>query len=480
MASNKVDDWVEVQDTEDDDWEEVTEGPAAVPDMESDQTSMGFLGAEMPAPAEDSMPLGESAMGVAGGMMNTLAGIGSGLPVVGPLVDEAAKTELVSGRKGGMTDEQYSKLVEMGGSNREGGKAIGTMGGFMAAPGAVLPQLGLSAADMASRKMIGGQDISGPQAGGTLALEGALGASGKLLAKFKGLQDKMITQAGKQAEAAAGLSSSKSLRDKLAKMEASGKIKPGELGNRLIENGVVRAGDTAASVAKKSGVLIDNAGKEIDQLLSGKSVPTQKVQDALLNTLDKPAYTELREKVIKKVNTQVDLLEEAGENLDLTDLRKIKSEIGREVSDFQSKASSKEAGKHIYKGLTNAIENSLGERELNKLRELNKKFEVGRMAEEAASGTANSGMSGLRKMGVVTSTITGNTAVAGGLVAEHVFGKYKPALLAAGLTKASHLGKYAEKFATAAEEGPKAIGALHFQLLQDDKQYRKKHMKDKK
>ena len=99
--------------------------PVSQEDMELDQTSMGFLGAEMPEPTEETMPLGESAKGVAEGMMNTLAGVGSGLPVVGPMVDEAAKTALISGRKGGMTDEQYSKLVEMGGGNREAAFRIG-------------------------------------------------------------------------------------------------------------------------------------------------------------------------------------------------------------------------------------------------------------------------------------------------------------------------------------------------------------------
>ncbi len=304
-------------------WEDITEeselknAEAARVKADSDE---GWEDApEASAPGDNAVEVNDSpAMDALENAWQFFAGVGSGIPAVGPLVDKLAKTELVSGRKGGMTDEQYDKLVAKGGRVRKAGNLAGTLGGFAAAPAAVLPQLGLSGADMASRKFIGGEDISGAKAGGTLAIEGALGSAGKamnklgvtskILDKVKGIQEKMVTKAGKQAEAAAGLTSTKSLRDKLSRMEADGSVKPGELGNRLIQDGVVQAGDTAASVAKKSKDLFERAGKEIDQLMGGKSVSTQKVQDALLDTLDTPAYTELREKVIKKVKKQKNIL----------------------------------------------------------------------------------------------------------------------------------------------------------------------------
>ena len=429
----------------------------------------GFLGASV----KDSVPLGEHLMSAAKG----LEAVGQNLPIVGPMAERGAMA------LNDMTPEQYeaykAKSAEQHPIATKAGEAVGSIGPYAAIPGVGLgslaASLGVSGADQAMRGKSAGE------IGANLAQEGIVGGVtmglGKLLKKLPS-PERMRELAGINAEKAAGLHSTKSLRDKLSRMEAAGDIKPGELGNRLLDEGVVQAGDTAKAVAAKSKALYEEAGKEIESLLRGNKAYTQKVQDNLLKQADTPALTALQEKISKKINTQVDLLEELGETIDLSDLNKIKTEIGNEVKDFTSKASSKEAGKRMYESLTDSIQKSLGERELSKLKELNKKYQAGAMASEPASELANKGMSGLKKMGITTAVVTGNPHVAGALAGSHVFDMYKDAFQAVGIRKASNLGKYVVPFAEAAEKGGKtAVGALHFKLMQEDPEYRKKHQK---
>lgn len=341
----------------------------------------------------------------------------------------------------------------------------------MAAPATIPAQMGLAGADMASRGAIGGQEITpeevGIMAGATMAPAGL----GKLAQKFKGMQEKMITKAGKQAETAAGLGASKKLRDRLSQLEKEGKIKPGQLGNELIEEGVVAAGDTPTSVAKKAKELADRADGEINETLGDLSTYAAGVQKDLVDAVRSPALSAAQEAAKNKVRKQAKLLSRAGEDISLKDLRKIRDEAAKKGSG---------GNKTIEESLSKSIDNALGEDELQKIRALRDKLQAGQLAEEGAGDIANQGMSGLRKMGIVTSMISGNPAIAGGLAAEHVISKYRPALAAIGLTKASQLGKYAERFADAAENRGKAgVGALHFQLMQDDPEYRKKNMKGK-
>lgn len=448
--------------------EEAIEAPVEAPAVTQESplpdfkpSGSGFLGATLDTKA-DPQALIE---GLVEGARN--------VPVAGPLAEKAAlaitgedEEEFLARRDA--AKEKYPVATGVG-------ELVGTVGGFAAAPGALPAQLALSGADMAARGK------SAAEMAGPLALETALGGTGKALSKLKGLKEKLLLKAGRQAEKAAGLQSSKKLRETIAKLEASGKLKPGEAGNRLLNDGIVQAGDTAADVANKSQTMLKEVGEEIGQVLSEVEVPTQAAQDALLREIDTDAFSPFKQKIQKKINAQVDLLEEAGEKIDGKLLNELKSEYGKEVKNFMDKSSNKAANKAIYRGLTNAIEETLGERELAKLRALNEKYSLGKMVEDPAREMASGGMSGLRKMGIATSVATGNPVVAGVLVADYVFDKYKPALLAAGLKKASDLGKYSDKFAEAAEKGGQAaIGALHYKLMQEDPEYRKKHNKEEK
>lgn len=427
----------------------------------------GFLGATL----ANSVPLSEHLMSAGKG----LEAVGQNLPIVGPMVEKAAMAV------NDMTTEQYEAYKAQSAEEfpiaTKTGEVAGSVAPYAAIPGSGLgalgASLGVSGLDQAARGK------SSAEIGQNLAMEGALGGlgigAGSLLRKIN--PEKLRQMAGLRAEAAAGLDSSKALRDKLTKAIDAGKIKKGELGNRLLDQGVVQATDTAAEVAEKSKVLADAAQGEIDQILKPHAAQTQSVQDNLLEQLDTPALTALKGRINKKINTQVDLLEEAGETLDLKTLNSLKDEIANEFSSTAKSAGSK-ANEKLKAGLTKSIEKSLGERELNRLRELNKQLEVANMARDTAGEVANKGMSGLKKMGIATSIATGNPHVAATLAASHVFEKHKDAMLAVGIRKASGIGKYAAQFADAAETGGKtAVGALHFKLMQEDPEYRKQHSK---
>jgi len=428
----------------------------------------GFLGASM----KNSVPLGEHLMSAAKG----LEAVGQNLPIVGPLAERGAMA------LNDMTPEQYeaykAKSAEQHPIATKAGEAAGSVGPYAAIPGAGLKALGASLGVSGVYQVTRGKP--GEEIGQNLAIEGTLGGAtvglGKLLNKYMN-PEKLMEQAGTRAEAAAGLNSSKALRDKLSKLIDEGKIKKGELGNRLLDADVVRTTDTAADIAERTKALANTAEEEIDRILTPHAAQTQRVQDNLLEQVDTPALTALTERVNKKINTQVDLLEEAGETLDLKTLNKLKEEISNEFKSTSKSAGSK-ANDKLAEGLSKSIEKSLGERELNRLRELNKQLEVARQASETAGEVANKGMSGLRKVGIATSLATGNPRIAGALVASHVFDKHKDAFLAVGLKKASNLGKYTVPFAEAAEKGGKtAVGALHFRLMQEDPEYRKKNTK---
>lgn len=427
----------------------------------------GFLGATL----TNSVPLGEHLMSAGKG----LEAVGQNLPIVGPMVEKAAMAA------NDMTPEQYEAYKAQSSEEfpiaTKAGEVAGSVGPYSAIPGSGLGALGASLGVSGLDQAVQGK--SGAEIGQNLAMEGALGGLGmgvgSLLKRIN--PEKLRQMAGLRAEAAAGLDSSKALRDKLTKAIDEGKIKKGELGNRLLDQGVMQATDTAADVAEKSKALADAAQGEIDQILKPHAAQTQSVQDNLLEQLDTPALTALKERINKKINTQVDLLEEAGETLDLKTLNSLKDEIANEFSSTAKSAGSK-ANEKLKAGLTKSIEKSLGERELNRLRELNKQLEVANMARDTAGEVANKGMSGLKKMGIITSVATGNPRVAATLAASHVFEKHKDAMLAVGIRKASGIGKYAAQFADAAEAGGKtAVGALHFKLMQEDPEYRKQHSK---
>jgi hypothetical protein len=519
--------------------------PVSQEDMELDQTSMGFLGAEMPEPTEETMPLGESAKGVAEGMMNTLAGVGSGLPVVGPMVDEAAKTELISGRKGGMTDEQYSKLVEMGGGNREAGKAIGTMGGFMAAPGALLPQLGLSAADMASRKMIGGEDITA----GDAALSGGLEVAANVMPKaMKYGMDKMspsVLRKLAEINAVEALDpTSKQLGDMISTPAAGFENQRQELGRTMIDQQLL-GGDKEAilkSLQRKRESLGNKLGdqvtdisskasdvptrKDISEVLKGKATDrrTDVLDDEIASHFDKASQTfktpEMKEaeRHIKKLDNLAstspdpDVAAKAAADanelremmptgeLDFENLVTIRKELDAKAfsaykTDSPTGDKIKEVAKTIRdieddiamgididykttKGLYSSVKSleklavgASGKAERDAIGGITKA--INRTLPSIFGATTGFAVGG--PVGGVIGTAVGNRA-------GRVWAKYGPQLKAAGFEKASKLPtKYLRELVEELNKsGPIAAGALHFKILQEDKQARKKHMKDKK
>jgi len=520
------------------------------PAVEPNQTSGGFLGAEMPAHAEETMPLGESAMGVAEGMMDTLAGVGSGLPVVGPAVDKLAKTELVSGRKGGMTDEQYAKLVEMGGGNREAGKAMGTVGGFMAAPATLGSQLGLSGADMASRKFIGGEDITSEDAALTGGLE--LAAAGLPKAMKLGvdrISDKINPAKLREMAEASAVEALDPTSKQLGKMIAT----PAEgfanerqrLGRTLIDQNVLHGG--------KENILknLQKKAAELGEKLGGQ------VSDISAQAPDVPTRADLVEILKSKSNSRrADILDDeiarhydtASQSFKTPDMKKAENTVSKledlalnspdaetaALADISAKnlASNMPQGELDFENLV-AIRKALDDKAFSAyksdspagdkikevaetIRSIENDISMGldvsyldtkglyksvKDLEELATGATGKAerdaLGGITKsinrtlpsiMGASIGFSTGGAAggvlgTAIGNKAGRVWAKYGPQLKAAGFESASKLPtdpvKLKEFIDVLNKQGPTAVGALHFKMLQDDKQYRKKHMKDK-
>jgi predicted CopG family antitoxin len=471
--------------------EELTEmGFEEIPQKELDD--LGFEPAEdIPQPVPEFKPEGSGFLGATmdtkfdpQALVEGTVEAARNVPVAGPLVEKGvlAASEAISPGSA----EEFQQRREQAAEDYPGATTLGGIGGSMAGFGVIgkglgaltgaplRAGLGLSAADMASK------GVDAKTGAGALALEAGLGGGLKGISKLKNLKEILTKKAGKRAEAAAGLDATKSLRDNISKLETTGKIKEGELGNRLLDQGVVQAGDTADNIARKA---LDNkklAGKEIEGLLADASrIPVEDVQKAIQKELpNSVALNEFQQKLTKKLNTQIDILEEAGETLSANDLNKAKSEIGREVKDFLSDAPNKEAGKKIYKAMTTSIENSLGEAQLERLRAANKKYQALTMAEDAATSQAGRGPSEMSKSMALYGAATGNPLLPSVVASKSVWNKYGNALMAAGLKKGADLGKHVEAFARAAEKGtPSAIGTLHFQLMQSDEAYRKRNSK---
>lgn len=565
---------------------------SASQEVTPDQTAMGFLGAEMPEGAPtDPMALAE-------GAMNTLAGYGSGLPVVGPMVDELAKTEAVSGRPGGMSDEQYAKLVEMGGGAREGGKFLGTTGGFMAAPATILAQMGLAGADMVSRGAIGGQEITPEEVGIMASATMAPAGLGKLAQKFKGINEKMRTSAGELAETAAGLDISKSARKALSEAEIVGDIEAGEFGNMLLDRGVVKPFQGPKKTASKALEVREAVGKDIDKVLAGsqgsntqellgkfKSLISKKSlrnetekavdkkakdivsslakdnrakettekmaglseeikmlssldaseegkrvvayklasakhkQNKIIEAVDKAEEAKAEQGIdpeyLQKLNTEYDMLDDVindlegttsllkdmtpesleaqimegtskleklsektdGASIPLTRLRELKDDIRGKGEVLGKKKTSDKAIHDTYK---NSIKESLGEQDLERLKALNKEKEAAEAAFVGSIDSTATRASDLGKYAAMHSVAQGSMAFPAMYATKALWAKHGAALAAAGLRKGSIPPKHLGKFAEAAENRGKAgVGALHFQLMQDDPEYRKKNMKGK-
>jgi len=401
--------------------------------------------------------------------------LGAGVPVLGPIAAEAG-----AGMAGSTPEQEAATREASSPAASLVGEMAGTIGGFGLAPQAFLPQMGLSAADMAARGASGGKMAQ------DLTIEGLLGGAGAAAGKLVRGAGKMLDPeklkkiAGKRAEAAAGLGATKSLRDKIAKMESTGTIEEGELGQRLLDAGVVRFGESTAQLAERAKELKELAGKEIGQILNDKAVFTKTAQDALAGKLEGTALSEIAQKTQKKIQTQIDLLEEAGEAVDLKDLNKIKSDIGKEIKDFTSDLPTKEGGRKVYTALKEAIEDGLAETELTRLREANKKFQAGTMAGDAALSQSNKPVGELSKSALLYGASTRQPAILASLAGRHLWNKYGNTFVAAGLNKKSvqAMGKHAARLAEAAEKGPSAVAALHFTLMQDDEKYRKKNTKE--
>lgn len=417
----------------------------------------GFLGATMNTKA-DPRALYEGVVEAA-----------RSVPIAGPLAEKAAfaltgedPEEFYARREA--AQEKYPVATGVG-------QATGTMGGFALAPAALTAQLGVSAADMALR------GVEGEDMAKNLALEGALGGAGKLVGKALKAGKKIPELAGKRAEAAAGLDLTKSLRDKIAKLESTGRIQPGEIGQTLLKQKIVTPGASAATIAERSRGLQKQAGKEIDALLAGKVSPTKIAQDALEGKIQTPALTEIAQKVNKKIQKQIDLLNSAGEKIDLAKLRQLKTEIGNEVGDFTSKASSKQAGVKITKAFKDSIEGMLAEADIERLRKLNKTFQAAKLAEDPSMSKSMLRISEASKQMGIYGAAAKKPVLPITVITKQIWNKYGDTLLAAGLNKTAGIGKHAAAFAEAAEKGPSAVSALHFTLMQDDPEYRKNNTK---
>ena len=580
--------------------EPTQEEPAPTPQAPEFTTEgSGFLGASV----KDSVPLGEHLMSAAKG----LEAVGQNLPIVGPMAERGAMA------LNNMTPEQYeaykAKSAEQHPVATQAGEAVGSIGPYAAIPGVGLgslaASLGVSGADQAMRGKSAGE------IGANLAQEGIVGGAtmglGKLLKKLPSSEE-LLELAGKKAESAAGLDLSKSARKNIATAEITGDIKPGELGNKLLDLGIVKPFQSARKTAEAAHDASQRYSDEISKLLEGsedipikdlvKNIKAQKTgemytsaaEDAIIKKADdeivklsgiyrtsettdsilklkeslrklgkldasdqnkrklasviadtehkqvkamkdiagidasldkltlkppslkKKELLARREKLEKSIPKLQDILDNttakleeltplnpeivkqqiSKAELDLKNLedmvptgglspkriQEIKDSISKEVDILTTPATTKAGEKALSKAYRDTIEESLGAKELERLKELNKNLQASKTAMKGSIESSASKPSALGQYTSMYSLSKGDLAFPTIYASKNLWGTYGNSLAAVGIKKGAIPAKYLGQFAEAAEKGGKtAVGALHFKLMQEDPEYRKKHTK---
>lgn len=266
-----------------------------------------------------------------------------------------------------------------------------------------------------------------------------------------------------------------------------------ELGDTLIKNNIIQAGDTLEDVAQKALTAKNEAGKRIGdiykqtnaelknpqtlaklspknrKLLSITELDGDRLADVSFKRIEKSLKNDLaRTEVKNKIKDTLDELRSKGSNIDLLDLQEMKTKLDKRINYDKALRDMPEVQqefKNIRDVLSKAIQNRVrvlgrvsGNKELiNELKDANKLYGQYSKAESIASSRARE-LEGQRFLSL-TETITGSAgATIGAMTGDSPEERVKNAILGFAAGAAA---KKADKFITpAAAQAAKRLGKV--------------------
>lgn len=416
------------------------------------------------------------------GALDAGAQVARSVPILGSLVEDAVSTidPEVSARMDAVAEESpvASRAAQFAGSMLS--PIPGLQGAGVANKAANIgKELGVSAADATVR---GDTDDLGQRLASEAGIMSALGAGGKLA---QNVGESLGQTAGKLAESAAGLDLTKSLRKKLAQLEATGAIEEGELGRMLLDEGVISAKNLSKSkVAKAATEAKGRAGADIGDIIAqADPLSRRDLAKKLAERMQKlPAISDTKE-VDQLRNDLLGRIQRLRDNAQVDDAMSAqdalfaKARSGDQVNDFVTPSMTKFGAREQYGAFKEGLEEAVPN--LAQYQAANKKFQAMKLAEEATENKAvTDNASGLSKTIALSGLAGGNMALPAAVAGRALWKSFGGTLAASGLNKAHKFGKYSGNFAEASSKGPEAVRALHFMLMQDDPEYAKANSKE--
>jgi hypothetical protein len=346
---------------------------------------------------------------------------------------------------------------------------------------------------------------------------GGLGAAGTLAGTAVNKGVSAVSNATGRAadfftEVASGVNRTQKQREELAEMIASGKIRPGEAGRLIREKDLLKLspGKTSdkireyleTTVRPRLDSLKNNAAN-IDpaQLASKIRAKAGKYTDEESASI-RNRLTNTAKQYDKRVETSPYIYSgarpEGIPNIPATEIAAAKTRVGKDVDNFLSTASRKQAGKDMYgvyaEELKDAVERGAGPKSRAAFEDLNKQSHLLIPAQESAleraanqagitptslrgAGYGLLGAAGGYQASGEDSSALGNMAK--GFAAGFVGRKYGPSVAAKSLGKVEKMMQQGGKFQAVLQKafergGPAAVNSTHYLLMQSDPEYRQK------
>ncbi len=398
-------------------------------------------------------------------------------------------------------DEERARLAELQKANPKSFIAGSVVGSIPVSFGSSLPVL----AGTGAVAGLGGAEGSAWDQAKSTALGGAMGAVAKIggdaatqsvsksLDALQPLYTKMIdrvglstaqkwleTQAGVMAEKAAGIYKTQGQREAMLSKLGKGKLTEGEIGKKLLEEGLVTSKTTAKQIAENVSTAQKKAGQDIKAVI--KDLPEQSTEE-----------------VAKRIAAQREAIPEVGMQSKLKAALKTEEEL---FADQLLPAEALQTEKALYgaaadwsqpyydpnaivnRQIDEALKASMTAEQKAAYEAANRSYELLSPAAKASVKEA-AGQEGQKLFRLGSSIPTALGGAAAGLPGAIIGAginqyatKRAPAIIAGGTWNAAKIIERApEKFkgllTKALERGEKSVAATHFLLQQQDPEYNK-------